>query len=70
MLYCIVCVTSHSLTWCTTPGDIDSQRRRQQYSGTANTVREMEGAPRNPAPKKYVLCGLSCHQAATAQMGT
>ena len=30
--------------------------------------REMGGAPGNPAPRNHFWCGLSNHQAATAQM--
>ena len=32
------------------------------------TLGEMGGAPRNPAPRNHFWCGLSNHQAATAQM--
>ena len=31
-------------------------------------LREMGGAPRNPAPRNHFWCGLSSHQTATAQM--
>ena len=37
-------------------------------STSPGALREMGGAPRNPAPRKW--CGLSNNQAATAQMGT
>ena len=33
-----------------------------------SSMREMGGAPRNPAPRNHFWCGLSNHQAATAQM--
>ena len=47
-----------------------AQKRGARFPDSCPTVREMGGAPRNPAPRNHLLCGLSNHQAATAQMGT
>ena len=42
----------------------------QGAAHAAHDLREMGGAPRNPAPRSTFRRGLSNHQAATAQMGT
>ena len=54
------------ISWFASP-NLNSSRLD---SGSPGQVGEMGGAPGNPVPRNHFWCGLSNHQAATAQMGT